>query len=137
MSSSSPSSSVGGVLVTLAATVRKMRGQGRDGLRLVCKLMFFRRCCTGLDEKVFKWLRDFLPMFPKIAVRQTAGGCGEADGNSKPCNPTQYFNRYPLPKTFNFVLCPVHVHIPSRLSRTSAARTPRCWWNLSTLRRRP
>ena len=42
---------------------------------------------TGLDYKACTWLRDFLPIFPKIAVRQTVGGRGAADGNSKPCKP--------------------------------------------------
>merc|ERR1719264_1851119 len=37
--------------------------------------------------KAFTWLRDFLPIFPKIAVRQSVGGCGAAEGNSKPCRP--------------------------------------------------
>ena len=35
----------------------------------------------------------FLPIVPKIAVRQTVGGLGAAEGNSKPCkpfSPTQY-----------------------------------------------
>ena len=46
---------------------------------------------TGLDFKACTWLRDFRPIFPKIAVRQTVGGHGAAEGNSKPCNrPTQY-----------------------------------------------
>ena len=39
------------------------------------------------------WLQDFLPIFPKIAVRQSVGGCGATEGNSKPCkpfSPTQY-----------------------------------------------
>ena len=30
------------------------------------------------------WLRYFLPIFSKIAVRQTVGGRGAAEGNSKP-----------------------------------------------------
>ena len=40
---------------------------------------------TGLDFKACTWLRDFLPIFPKIAVRQTVGGRGRgaAEGNSK------------------------------------------------------
>ena len=33
------------------------------------------------------WLWDFLPIFPKIAVRQTVGGCGASEGNSKSCKP--------------------------------------------------
>ena len=47
---------------------------------------------TGLDYKACTWLRDFLPIFPKIAVRQTVVGRGAAEGNSKPCKPftTQY-----------------------------------------------
>ena len=48
---------------------------------------------SGLDYKACTWLRDFLPIFPKIAVRQTVGGHGAAEGNSKPCkpfSPTQY-----------------------------------------------
>ena len=48
---------------------------------------------TGLDFKACTWLRVFLPIFPKIAVRQTVGDCGAAEGNSKPCkpfSPTQY-----------------------------------------------
>ena len=40
---------------------------------------------TGLDLKAFAWLRDCLPIFPKIAVRQSMGGCWAAEGNSKPC----------------------------------------------------
>ena len=51
---------------------------------------------TGLDYKSCTWLRDFLPIFPKIAVRQTVGGRGAAEGNSKPCkpfSPTQYSGR--------------------------------------------
>ena len=50
--------------------------------------------CTGLDKKAFTWLIDFLPIFPKIAVRQAVGGRGAAEGNSKlskPFIPTQYF----------------------------------------------
>ena len=42
---------------------------------------------TGLDYKAFTWLQDFLQIFPKIAVRQSLGGCGAAEGNSKPCKP--------------------------------------------------
>ena len=48
---------------------------------------------TGLEYKAFTWFRDFLPMFPKITLRQSVGGCGAAKGNSKPCkpfSPTQY-----------------------------------------------
>ena len=51
---------------------------------------------TGLDFKACTWLRVFLPIFPKIAVRQTVGDCGAAEGNSKPCkpvSPTQYIKR--------------------------------------------
>ena len=29
--------------------------------------------------KGFMWLRDFLPIFQKIAVRQSVGGCGAAE----------------------------------------------------------
>ena len=36
--------------------------------------------CTGLDLKAFTWLHDFLPIFPKIGVRQSVG-------DSKPCKP--------------------------------------------------
>ena len=49
--------------------------------------------CTGLDYKACTWLTDFLIIFLKIAVRQTVGGRGAAEGNSKPCKPfipTQY-----------------------------------------------
>ena len=45
------------------------------------------RACTGLDLKACTWLRDFLPIFPKITVRQTVGGRGAAEGNLKPCKP--------------------------------------------------
>ena len=48
---------------------------------------------TGLDFKACTWLRDFLPIFPKIAVRQTVGGHGAAEGNIqtlKAFSPTQY-----------------------------------------------
>ena len=54
---------------------------------------FWKYFSTGLDFKAFTWLRDFLRIFPKIAVRQTVGVCGAAEGNSKPCkpfSPTQY-----------------------------------------------
>ena len=37
--------------------------------------------------------------FPKIAVNQSVGGCGAAEGNSKPCkpfSPTQYYTGYRL-----------------------------------------
>ena len=42
---------------------------------------------TGLDFKACTWLRDFLPIVPKIAVRQTVGGRGAAEGNSNSCKP--------------------------------------------------
>ena len=42
---------------------------------------------TGLDYKACTWSRDYLPIVPKIAVRQTVGGCGAAEGNLKPCRP--------------------------------------------------
>ena len=48
---------------------------------------------AGLDYKACTWLRYFLPIFTKIAVRQRVGGRGAAEGNSKPCkpfSPTQY-----------------------------------------------
>ena len=50
-------------------------------------------CTHWLDFKACTCLRDFLPIFPKIAVRQTVGGRGAAERNSKPYKPfssTQY-----------------------------------------------
>ena len=56
-------------------------------------LLYVRYWPTGLDFKACTWLSDFLPIFPKIAVRQTVGGRGAVEGNSRPCkpfSPTQY-----------------------------------------------
>ena len=38
---------------------------------------------TGLDYKACTWLRYFLPIFPKIEVRQTVGGRGGSRGKFK------------------------------------------------------
>ena len=43
--------------------------------------------CAGLDVKACTWLRDFLPIFPKTAVRQTVEGHWAPEGNSKLCEP--------------------------------------------------
>ena len=58
------------------------------------------KCNTGLD---YTWLRYFLPIFPKIAVRQTVGGRGAAEGNTKLCqsfSPTQCIKAQVAPKHF-------------------------------------
>ena len=75
----------------LSCRLPKPRCQRVDSLSLHPEVS---QHCTGLDFKACTWLRDFLPIFPKIAVRQTVGGRGVAEGNSKLCkpfSPTQYF----------------------------------------------
>ena len=69
-----------------------------NGIKRTDKLSKLVKLSTGLDYKACTWLRDFLPTFhfPKIAVRQTVGGRGAAEDNSKLCkpfSPTQYIRR--------------------------------------------
>ena len=69
--------------------------QVRNQLNWSSQHFHFHATTTGLDYKACMWLREFLPIFPKIAVRQTVGGRGAAEVNSKPCkhfSPTQYIH---------------------------------------------
>ena len=60
-----------------------MRLPGTDPGRSSCSVRkYFLRL-----YKACTWLRDFLPIFLKTAVRQTMGGPGAAEGNSKPYKP--------------------------------------------------
>ena len=79
---------------------------------------------TGLDFKACGWLRYFLPIFPKIAVRQTVEGRGAAEGNSKQCKPfcpTQYMY---INKGENNPIVSFHYVSGSGAAHKSAARGP-------------
>ena len=69
----------------------RLRSQDHTiGGRLCIKVALWMRADSGERLEwceACTWLRDFLTIFRKIAVRQTVGDCGAAEGNSKSCKP--------------------------------------------------